>query len=145
MNKYLYFIIVLLFIGCKSDRNSLVLECDDTLLNNNIDIYLKIPPDYPLTKVYSDNKYLKIPNGYGENDWIVVYGDSLAISFRHFKTNKNSTHNYCFNIDIDSAGLFCNVDISGKNRYSNRIRFICRDSVFRMSDGRMKLIKHKLK
>jgi len=36
----------------------------------------------------------KIPNNYGENDFIIRYGNQYYFPFRHFKTNRMHQHNY---------------------------------------------------
>lgn len=54
-------------------------------------------------------------NEYGENDFLITYGDEYYISFRHFKFNCNHQHDYHFHFFQKNHTIFVRADIRGKD------------------------------
>ena len=50
---------------------------------------------------------------YGENDFLITYGDRYYFQFRHFITNSNDQHDYKLVIDRRGDSLYLSVDIDG--------------------------------
>lgn len=56
-----------------------------------------------------------VANEYGENDFLVTYDDKYYLSFRQFKTNWRSSHDYGFYLFMRNDSVFVRTEITGKN------------------------------
>jgi hypothetical protein len=55
----------------------------------------------------------KIPNEYGENDFLITYDEKYYLTFRHFKTNWKHQHDYNFYFYPKDNQIFIHADIKG--------------------------------
>jgi len=112
LGKINFFIILLLNIGC-SKSNTLEVVVSENFNANDFKIELIIIYSTPLITVYENNKIRTIPDGYGENDFIVSYKDSLCARIRHFKTDEEEKHNYKFRFYEKKGDVCCLIEIIG--------------------------------
>ncbi|MFK7748322.1 MAG: hypothetical protein AB8B65_08030 [Kordia sp.] len=54
-----------------------------------------------------------IPNNYGENDFVISYGNEYYVRFSHFKTNWRHQHDYIFYLYKKEDELYVKVTIEG--------------------------------
>ncbi len=59
------------------------------------------------------NSQDKIPNEYGENDFLITYDEKYYLSFRQFKLNRRHQHNYIFDFYEQHDSIFIKVNIKG--------------------------------
>lgn len=57
----------------------------------------------------------KIPNEYGENDFLIIYDDAYYFSFRHFKLNRRHQNDYNFILKKEKENIFIDIEIKGKS------------------------------
>lgn len=85
--------------------NSINRESDESLFSN-MDKYILL---------FKDGKaYSKLPNEYGENDFLITYDNQYYFSFRQFKFNRNHQHTYQFKIEKKHNTPYILVDIKGE-------------------------------
>lgn len=65
------------------------------------------------TTFYKGKKVEDLPNKYGENDFLIIYADSLYCSFRHYKLNRRKQHDYHFNFKTKNNIMYVTVAING--------------------------------
>ncbi len=65
--------------------------------------------------VYDGKPKEKIGNEYGENDFLITYGNEYYLSFRQFKFNRRHQHNYQFRFKKSQNNLIVDVKITGKD------------------------------
>jgi hypothetical protein len=111
------------------NSNNVSVETESPLTNEKVKIEFGIsvntinrPND---TELFSDrNKYSVIYNGkkeneifneYGENDFLITYGNEFYYSFRQFKFNRRNQHNYNFKFLKQANVIVLKVSISGKD------------------------------
>ena len=80
---------------------------NDTLLFSNMEKYILL---FDKGKVKT-----KLPNEYGENDFLVTYNDQYYFSFRQFKFNRNHEHKYKFKIETENKLPHLYVEIKGED------------------------------
>ncbi|GAA5021969.1 hypothetical protein GCM10011506_01850 [Marivirga lumbricoides] len=54
-------------------------------------------------------------NDYGENDFLITYGNEYYFSFRQFKFNRNHQHEYNFHFSKRDDRIFIRADIKGQD------------------------------
>ena len=54
-------------------------------------------------------------NEYGENDFLITYGDEYYYSFRQFKINRRNQHNYNFKFKKQENDILIKVNITGND------------------------------
>lgn len=122
MKKYIILLLVLLlcFFGLVKinkneynlwNSNSIIVSTDDKLDTKKVRIkYKNFSGEY----IFFDGKQIKdLVNEYGENDFIIEYGNDYYFKFRHLKTNSNHQHDYNFHIFKQDTSLFVDVNIEG--------------------------------
>jgi hypothetical protein len=112
--KYLLVVFVLIFFSC--EKNEINIITNDSIDEKDLKIKLNALIDDKSIKeftIFENGKSSNIPSAYGENDWTVYFKDSLILSFRHFKTNRNNSHKYVFELEKMNNQIICNVSISG--------------------------------
>ncbi len=57
----------------------------------------------------------KLINEYGENDFLITYGNKYYLSFRQFKLNRRHQHDYHFKFYEKQDTIFVKVNIRGKD------------------------------
>lgn len=63
--------------------------------------------------VYDGRQVGSLDTDYGENDFLITYGDRSYLQFRHFIFNSNHQHDYTFAIEQRQDSLYLTVDIEG--------------------------------
>jgi uncharacterized protein YprB with RNaseH-like and TPR domain len=104
---------MMLFSGCANRDNKLELGFDSTIKKEAVNIEMEVLGSIPKTTIYDRGKEVKIPNGYGENEWYFLYNDTLKGYIRHIKTNRNDNHNYKFSFYEKNEQCFVDVEITG--------------------------------
>jgi hypothetical protein len=66
--------------------------------------------------IFDGTSEYRIPKGYGENDWTIIYDERPMGSFRHFKTNNWHDHHYIFRFYRDEGSINCEVSIEGPDK-----------------------------
>jgi hypothetical protein len=79
---------------------------------NDFEIVIELE-DGSRTTVYKDNVYRKIPDGYGENDWTIIYKGEKQCKFGHFKTNWRNKHRYYIKLYAQDNEIYADVIIKG--------------------------------
>ena len=69
------------------------------------------------TVVYDNGLRDKIPNKYGENDYLLTYADEYHLLFRHFKTYRRSQHNYKFHFYQENNEIYVKVIMDGQEGF----------------------------
>ena len=67
-------------------------------------------------------------NEYGENDFLITYGNQYYCSFRHFKTNWKQRYEYDFHLFKMDGNIFFKADITGVEKSKLEIKMIAIDS-----------------
>lgn len=114
-NKILILLSFIALLSCKHKTNEFFLTCDRTIKKENVKVKMEVIASLPIAYVFDGTKEFNIPAGYGENEWYIIYKDSLHAYFRHFKTNRNDRHIYKFNIHCLNGKYFVDIDIKGVN------------------------------
>lgn len=131
-NKILIFtlsILLLVFLSWSIlphylNLNKINLKFEKSLKQKDFKIIIKIWETTDSMYILKDDLINKIPEGYGENDWTIVYKDSLRCNFRHFKTNRTNDHFYKFRFFKQTNRIFCDVKIKGKNEIVSKIELV---------------------
>lgn len=111
------------FFGCKK-QNELIINSTPPLQNADFKIEMHIlGSSKPKTKIFDGKMKYEVLNGYGENDWLFNYKDSLYASFRHFKTNRNDKHKYNINFFTKNDVIYANVSVNGVSSLNKVIAF----------------------
>lgn len=63
--------------------------------------------------VFNGKEIRKISNGYGENDFLITYGNTYYYQFRHFKTYRAQMDTYKFRIYQKDGAIMVKVSIDG--------------------------------
>ena len=63
--------------------------------------------------VFDGHEVGELNTDYGENDFLIMYGDRYYLEFRHFLTNSNQQHDYEFDINVRNDTLALTVAIDG--------------------------------
>jgi hypothetical protein len=82
---------------------------------NDLDLFINRSK---YTVVYDGASSRKVPIDFGENDFLITYGDKYYLSFRHFiefdfKSDLPSDHSYSFHFSRKDKQLQVTVDITG--------------------------------
>lgn len=117
MTKYIAIIGLLVLGSCKG-QNKFTLDLSDSFDKEDFTILLKTPSS---DTIYANGTEYPIPDEYGENDWTILYKDSLAGKFRHFKTNRNDRHSYLFQIFRGKDSVLCIVKIEGASELKRKV------------------------
>jgi hypothetical protein len=120
MTKYIAIIGLLLLASCK-DQNRFTLDLSDSFSKDDFTILLETPS---VDTIYANGTVYPIPDKYGENDWIILYKDSLSGKFRHFKTNRNDRHSYLFQIFRAKDSVLCLVNIEGVSELKRKVAML---------------------
>ena len=121
MTKYLLIIWTVLLAGCS--ENEFALKFSTGFKKEDFTVLLE-PEGADDHIVYAGGIERAIPGEYGENDWIITYKDSLSGIFRHFKTNRNHTHEYAFFIYKINDSVKCDINIDGVDDLKTTIRLL---------------------
>ncbi|NVK07939.1 MAG: hypothetical protein HWD89_02730 [Tenacibaculum sp.] len=117
--KYLLLILIFSLFSCK--KNNLNIKVTKDVKKNDLKIMLKTLDENNKPKnylIFNEGSKNDIPNGYGENDWTVYYKDSLIVSFRHFKTNRNHKHDYNFDFNFLNGEFKYSISIDGNDTFN---------------------------
>jgi hypothetical protein len=110
------------------DANYVTVTADTPLTTDNIKIKFGVSlngcirrhlglSDCRYTVVYDNGLRDKIPNEYGENDYLLTYADEYHLPFRHFKTYRRSQHNYKFHFSQENNEIYAKVIIDGQEGF----------------------------
>jgi len=102
------FNIVSIDIAPDLNKNDFRIEYNVTSLTDDYSVI------YKNKTIYDGSNTFQIPEEYGENDFQLIYKDSLYACFRHLKLNSNSDHIYKFQFYKESNKIKCKVSIIGK-------------------------------
>ena len=114
------FVLIIMF-SCSGRKNHLELAFSSDIDSSRIHIRMEVLGSVPVTQVYDGKKEFIIPNGYGENEWYLVYNNTLKAYFRQFKTNRNDVHKYRFHFYKNNNRYFADVDITGRSDLKRQI------------------------
>jgi hypothetical protein len=119
MKKYFFLLFVSALFGCKENTINVNFQNLEDKLSINLSTMKSNSAIYEKKKQTNEIPYI-----YGENDWYLTYDDTLCLKFRHFKTNKNDSHNYNFKFSKEGKDIFCYINIKGETNMSSKIKFI---------------------
>ncbi|RFS17908.1 hypothetical protein [Emticicia sp. C21] len=90
MKVYIFFLLAFGFISCHNNEIKVVVIG----IEDKVKIKLRTESE---KNIYDASKQVNIiPERHGENDWSLIYADSLCARFRHIKFNLNDKHSYFF-------------------------------------------------
>jgi len=105
------------------------------------------------TLVYDGKRNKRIKNSYGENDFLITYGNKHYFSFSQFKTDRKNQHKYFFYFEQLNENIFLNVEIRGNNsmkfkrkmlKISEAENYVCNTRLEKAS-GKFNMIEFKEK
>jgi hypothetical protein len=69
----------------------------------------------PATIIFDGKSCYDTAYEYGENDFLITYGDEYYYQFRQFKFSNGSKHNYHFTLSPSAEGMLLRVNIEGED------------------------------
>ncbi|MEN8123350.1 MAG: hypothetical protein ABFS35_23635 [Bacteroidota bacterium] len=123
MKKIIIYIvigIIVIFNACNK-KNHFDANFKDGLNPKDFKIELRIIYSTPRLIIFENGLAKNIPNGYGENDWIITYKDSVCYRIRHFKTRGKEPHDYSFQFYKEENNIYCQIEISGINNLKRTV------------------------
>lgn len=96
------------------NKNSLEIVSEDGIELEELRLSLSISATkYKNIIIFDGKSEIRIPKGYGENDWTITYKNRSMGSFRHFKKNNWHDHHYIYSFYRGECSINCDVNILG--------------------------------